>query len=511
MRTKNSIKNTIGSISNNLVNILIGFIAQGVFIKILGLQYLGINGLFNNIVSMLSIVELGIASAIIFNLYKPLATNDKEKIKSLMKFYKKTYHIIALVILILGLSLIPFLSFFIKNISIKDNINLIYLLFIIDAFCSYLLSYKRSILYADQKNYLLNIIHIFYLVVLNSLQITFLVLTKNYILFLIIKIIIRIIENIVITIFANRKYNYLKDKNVKEIDEEIKKDIFTKVKALFFHKIGSFVILGTDNIIISKFLGIVQVGLYSNYYLIINSVQVLFSQIISSSTASVGNLLVTSDKEKTFKVFRRIRLLNFFLSTFGGVSILLIMNSFIMIWIGDKYLLSTTVLITLVINYYQNSIRSSFYIFKEAAGIFHEDRFIPIIESIINIISSIILLQYFGLAGVFMGTIVSGLLIHLYTYPKFVYKRLFDKSYTLYIKELLSYLLLFLIIIFVSLNLSILLVTSSALINLLINVLISITIPTTIIFIVFRKTDEYNYFKDMLKKIFRKKVISNEE
>ena len=189
MRVKNSIKNTTAAIVSNILTILIGLVAQAVFIKILGTEYLGINGLFTNIISMLGIVELGIGSAIVYNLYKPIANRDYETIKSLMNFYKKAYHIIALVVFIIGISIIPFLGYFIGKVTIDININLVYILFIIDIVCSYLLTYKRSLLYADQKNYIINIIHMIYLVTLNISQLLLLYITKNYYLYLGIKII----------------------------------------------------------------------------------------------------------------------------------------------------------------------------------------------------------------------------------------------------------------------------------------------------------------------------------
>ncbi|MDD3241994.1 MAG: polysaccharide transporter [Bacilli bacterium] len=511
MRTKNSINNTIASLFTNIITIFIGIIAQAFFLKILGTEYLGINSLFTNIVSMLGIIELGLGSAIIYNLYRPIQKKEKNKINALMNFYKKAYTKIAFIFLGLGFMMIPILPFFIKNVSIGLNLNIIFILFIIDIFCSYLLSYKRSILYADQKRYIINIIHILYLILLNILQILFLIITKNYYCFLLLKIIFRIIENINISSYVNKKYPYLKGKNKELLDKETEKDIYQKIKALFFHKIGGFVITSTDNIIISKFLGIIQVGLYSNYFLIFNSVQILFSNIIYSTTASIGNLLVDSTKEKNYEIFRRIKLINIWLTTFSSAAILLLITPFIQLWLGNKYLLPEFVLIVLVINHFQLSMRSSYLTFKEAAGIFHQDRFIPIIESIINIILSIILVKFFSLAGVFIGTIISSFVLYGYSYPKLVYKNLFAKNYMNYFLELIKSIFIFIIACTCSCLLADFFYIDNLYLELIINSLISITIPTLIIIIFFRKTDEYKYFKDMLKKIFRKKVISNEE
>lgn len=500
MRTKNSIKNTIVSFISNFLTIIIGLLAQAIFIKTLGSEYLGVNGLFSNIISMLGIVELGVGSAIIYHLYKPIAENDTQKIKALMNFYKKCYHTIAFIILTIGLMITPYLRFFVGDVSIDINIYFVYILFIIEITCSYLLSYKRSIINANQKNYLVNIIHIVYLIVLNSIEITVLLLTRNYYLYLVIKIIMRILENIAVTLLANKLYPYLKENNEK-LDEKTKEGIFQKVKALFFHKVGGFIVLGTDNIIISKFIGIIEVGLYSNYFMIIDAIERLFGQLINVLTPSVGNLLVTETKEKSFEIFKRIRFLNFWIATFSSISLLVVMESFITIWIGKKYLLESCVLIVLVLNYYLKSMRTCHVIYKDAAGLYYEDRYIPILESIINIVASLILLKYFGLAGVFMGTFISSMALYCISYPKYVYKKLFNRSYLDYTKETLGYFLLFITLGLLTFKISSLIVVGNAFIQFIINCLIAVLIPNILLLIIFHRTDNFKYYIDLLKKI----------
>ena len=504
MRTKNSVKNTLISFITNGLTIIIGLIAQKIFIDILGEEYLGINGLFTNIISMLGIVELGIGSAIIYNLYKPIAENNTPKIKALMKFYKKCYHIIALVVLIFGLSITPFLNYFVGEVEINIDLKLVYILFVIDIVCSYLLSYKRSIINANQQNYIVNFVHIGYLIFLNLFQILILVFTKNYYFYLIIKIGMRLLENIVITIIANHLYSFLNDGDEVKLDDNTKKDIFKKVKALFFHKIGSFIVLGTDNLIISRFLGIVQVGLYSNYYLIINAVQTLFGQIINVLTPSVGNLLVENNKKKNYDIFKKVRFLNFWIACFSGVSLLVIMDSFISIWIGEKYILPLLVLVVLVFNYYQKSMRSSYMVFKEGAGIYYEDRFVPIVESIVNIIASIALCKLFGLAGVFMGTIISGFALWCFSYPKYVYKKLFNRKYSDYAKETIGYILLFVLIASGTYYLSTLINFSNIYLEFISNVVIALVIPNLIMLLIFCRTDNFKYYLNLIKSFVRK-------
>lgn len=505
-RTKSSVKNTIGAIASNVVTILINFVAQAIFLKILGVEYSGINGLFSNILTMLGIVEMGLGNAIIFNLYKPIAKNEKEKIKSLMKFYKTSYNIIAIIVSVIGICIIPFLTNIVGEVRANVNINIIYLLFLFDTVAGYMLSYKRSILYANQENYIVNMIHVGYLIIMNLLQLVILYLTKNYYIYLIIKVMMRIVENVIITIVANKKYRYLKEKDIEPLDKETKKDIFKKIRAMFIHKIGGFVVNGSDNIIISYFFGVEAVGFYYNYYIIINAVHTLFTQLITSTTASIGNLLA-SNNEKTFDVFKKIRFLNFWTVSFSGICILTIMNSFITLWIGEKYLLSNVVLYVLVFNYYQKSMRNCYIAFKDAAGIYYEDRYVPIFESIINIVVSIVLLKICGLVGVFLGTLISGFVLHFYSYPKFVYKKIFKRNYKQYLKETVGYILIFAIVAIATYGLANVYNFNNNFIELIKNVVIAVIIPNMIFLLLFRKQEEYQYFKNLIFTVLQKHRI----
>ena len=504
MRTENSIKNAIVSVILNLVSIIIGFVAQRIFIKILGTEYLGINGLFSNVLSMLSIVELGIGSAIIYNLYKPIAEKDEEKVKSLMQFYKVSYRYIALAITIIGILIIPFLKRIVGDVNIPENIILIYALFLIDIIASYLLTYKRSILYANQKTYIINIVHICYLIVMNAFQLIILSITHNYILYLIVKILFRILENIVITIIANKKYPYIKDKNIKLLEKETKKNILTKVKGLVYHKIGGFIVLGSDNIIISYFLGVETVGLYSNYHLIIQAINNLFTQVFNSLTATIGNLLIENDKEKSYGVYKSMLFLNSWIFAFGCSGLSCIMEPFITVWIGTEFILPFEVLIVLVINFYIQGMRRTNNTFKEAAGIFYEDRFVPIMESVVNIIASVILVKIFGLLGVFLGTIISTFILFFYSYPKFVYMPLFNKNYRNYIKDFMTYL----IVAFISTFLSYLAISyihiSNVYIQIIINLILVCIIPNFIHILFFYKTKEFKYCKSIIMNLLNK-------
>lgn len=504
MRLNNSLKNSFTSLISSLLSMLLGFISQVFFIKILGAEYLGLNGLFTNILTILSFFELGIGNAIVFHLYKPIAKQDYKKINILMNFYKKAYTIISVIVFFTGLTFIPFLDKIVGTITIDININIIYILFLINTVSSYLLIYKRNLIYANQKNYISNIIHIIYLIVMNLLQILLLYLTKNYYIYLIIKIICQILENIINGIIASKIYPFLKEKTSEKLDEETKKDVYKKVKALIFHKIGTVFVNGTDNIIISNKLGITIVGIYSNYSLIMSSLNNLLGHVISATTASVGNLLV-SDNNNKFNVFKKIRFINFILSSFSAICFFIIIEPFIKMCFGENFILSKITLIVLVINNFQCTMRSTYNTFKDSAGIWYEDKFIPIIESIINIIFSLILVKNYGLMGVFLGTFISSLVLWGYSYPKYVYKKLFNRKYSSYLKETLYYFILFLLLLQISNIITKYITIENIIVNLLISIVLAILITSIYIYIMFRTNEDYNYYKKLIKEKFIKR------
>lgn len=509
MITKNSLKNLIATSITNILNLILGMISTTLFIRYLNIEYRGINGLFSNIISMLSIAELGISNAIIVNLYKPIREKDTEKIKSLIYFYKKTYNIIIVIMLSLGILIIPFLKYIIKDITVPVNITLAYILMLLSAVCSYILAHKRTILYASQKDYILKIISIIYLFICNFSQIIALYLTKNYYTYLIIKVICQILENITISLVADKEYKFLKDKNYTKLDKQTEKNIWKKVKGLSIHKISNFIVSGTDNIIISSFLGVISVGLYSNYSMIINNIKNVSIQIMSSFQASIGDLIAENNPKNNFEAFKKIRFFNLWLALFTSVCLLIITQDFIKLWIGKEYLLTNQVLIILVLNYYQSILQRPYKGFKDAAGIWIEDKFIPILEAILNIIISLILLKKFGLVGIFWGTFISSLTYWSYSYPKFIYKGIFNKSYLSYIKNIILYLLLFILIATTTHLTTTLFTTTNIILKLIIDIIICCIIPNIILIILFHKTKEFKYFINLLKKLI--KILKNKK
>lgn len=491
-RTKNSLNNLIVSSIGQVLVMIISFFARMVFINILGNEVLGLNGLFTNVLTVLSLVELGIGPAIVYSLYKPIAEDDQKKVSSIMALYKKLYIIIGIVIAVLGLLFTPFVGYLIKDQPDIDNISLIFILFVLNTSISYFFSYKRTFIIANQKKYVTDIYRYSCLFILTVIQIIILLLTKNYILFLLLQIFFTFLENFLISLRANKMYPFLKEKDVEEVSKETKKEIYKNSSALVFHKIGDILVLSIDNIIISTVIGLVWVGYYSNYLLIISAINVFFALLFNSISASIGNLIATESTKKVEETFNHIFFINFWLASVVSICLLILINPFISLWIGSDNLLSSTFVIVLVVNFYFNNLRKTVNTFKTAYGLFWQDRFKPLIESVVNLIFSVILAKKFGIVGVLLGTIISNVLVAFWIEGVVLYKNGLKVSSINYFKKVIYYTLLSVVVYFITINL-IEYIQVDGFLGLLIKGLMSFSIINIIYLLIFFKNKSFKY------------------
>lgn len=511
--TKNSrTKNTFLNISSNFFALVIKtffmFVTRTVFIYCLGKEALGLNGLFTNVLSMLSLAELGIGQAINFSLYKPLSTNNKDKISSLMSFYRKVYKIIGILVFVIGICLIPFLKFLINDIETIKDVYIIYLLYLLNTGSSYFISYKETLIIADQKKYEIIKIEAIFTVFLNLIQIIVLMLTKNFVFYLVAQFCISFLQRIITNIYITKKYNYIDFKTLKRIDTSDKETIKKNVKAMFFHKIGDYCINGTDNLIISSFISITAVGLYSNYLTIITLLNSFVSTIYNGLTASLGNLIATENYDKRYIVFNKMNFVSFILHGFSFVILINIFNDFITIWIGKDYCLNFSIVLCLLISFYLTGMRVSCSITKTAAGIYDIDKFTPLIQAIINLVVSILFVKKIGLLGVILGTIISSIVLPSWQRPHIVYKYVLNRSSKEYFINYFKYIF---VIAFTSI-LSLTLFNYFKISNLLLFIVIKIIIISIIFFglitFLFNKKEEYNYIYEMIRGVLHGKRIS---
>ena len=501
-RTKNSIRNSAVSITTQILTVVMDFVVKTIFIHVLGSEYLGINGLFANIITLLSLADLGVGVAIPYSLYKPLAEKDEKKIRILMKFYKNIYNIIGIVVIIIGLSLIPFLPFIIKDMPDIDGIYLIYSMFVIHSALSYFFVYKKFLIESDQKGYIVSRITFICSISLNIVRVVVLLITKNFILYLFCSIVFVMIQNLWYSHQANKMYPYIKEKNDEAISEEDKKEISTNVSALLIYKVGNVITNGTDNIVISKFLGLIPVGIYSNYILITNSLTNVIIQIFNALTASVGNLVVTNN-ERSKNIYEKLNFFCFWIYSLCSVCLFILINPFVKIWLGNDYVLSNLVAFLLALNFYITGMQSVTNSFRTAYGLFYKARFRPIAMVIINIIVSVILVKYAGIAGVLIGTIVSRLLTVAWLDPYVVYKYGFKDSPKAYYKEYIYYLIIFVISCIGLYYISSLFNMSNILIW-IITAIIIFVLYNIIVYILFHKGENFKYFLEKGLNIIKK-------
>ncbi|MCM1235410.1 MAG: hypothetical protein NC489_35365 [Ruminococcus flavefaciens] len=440
-RTEKALKNTTIALCDLLFSSVMHFINRTVFIYILGKTYLGLSGLFSDILTLLSLAELGVSSAIVYLMYEPAANKEYEKIAALLNEYKKIYYIVGFFITAAGILLIPFLGFFISDIPQLPELPFIYLLCLLNVSVGYFFIYKRSILIIDQKNYVFSLIEIIANFIQNALQIVFLLSMRNYIIYLMINVVCTLGNNITVSVYVNRKYTYIKEYSRARIDRETKKALWINVKAMFLSKLSSAIVTSTDNILISKFVSTVILGFYSNYTLFVKLFRSIIGKLFDALTGSVGNMIVLESKDKIYQNFRRIWFVNYWLVSFLAISFHTLINSFINLWIGEAYLLESKVVFLICLNLYMRLIRNTFLAFIDTYGLFVEIRIKCIAEASINLVASLIFIKIMrmGICGVLLGTFVSNILTNFWYEPYLLFVKKFDKKLTDYFCIFLKY------------------------------------------------------------------------
>lgn len=500
-RTKNSIQNITTSVLGTIVCDGIDFIVRTVFIWYLGKEYLGLNGLFNNILTLLSITELGIGTSIVYNLYKPIAENDIEKIKSYMKLYKTCYTLISLFIGIVGLCLIPFLDYFMaEKPNIPESCIIIYLFFLTNTCVSYLFTYKRSLIIANQKLSIVNIYTMKIRFYSSLIQIIVLILFANYLLYLTIMVICTIATNIIISNKCNALYPYIKGTAIPLKKNEIK-SMFKDVKAMFLYRFCDNFMSGTDSLFISKFINIAVVGLYSNYTVITNTIRNIMTKIFDSITASIGNLNATANIEKKREIFFIHNFAAFWLNAFSSIAIYCLLPSFIKIWIGASYLLPDNTFIPIIILFYLVGILIPVSQYRYATGLFRYGQIRAILMPFFNIAFSYLLVLKYGLAGIFWGTIIARIITQVWFDPLIVFKYSLGSGLVRFYKKNIFYIIVALIAGILTYKFIQIVELNSSILNFIIKSIICILVPNLFFYIVFYKTKEFQFIKN---KIFKK-------
>ncbi len=495
-------KTAVTGILFNVVTAILGFVTQKLFIENLGIENSGINGVFTSVVSILTMADLGVSTAIMFNLYGPLAEGNQGKVAALMAYYRKACWVICGIIAVGGLIMVPFAPMFVGDVVSPVNLYVLFCLFVLNALMTYAFNYKRPLLLADQKGYVVNRVTLFTSILLYGLKIAVLVFTKNFYLLMLGMILVKLIENCIIGCVVNKRYSYLAKK--KKVSQATRKDIKRRIYASAYHNAGAYVVYSTDNIVLSKACGTVQAGLYSSYYMIINTVLTLINQVFNAMTASLGNIYAKDGKEALYRATKNSIFLNFWIYSVVGVSLYFCITPFIRMWIGDDYLFADFTVLALCFNFFLQGLRGPVGNVLGAAGIVYENRFIPIIESIINLVSSILLALWIGVPGVFIGTIISNLFLHLYGYSKYGFEKVLGRKRSEYcfilVKEILLYWAIFALMYVITSWIRI----DSLILQFIAYGIVCIVLPSLMFFVLFRKKQEFKYIKKALKTVLKR-------
>lgn len=500
--------NMFTGIAGYVVNTVVGFVCRIVFVRCLAAEYLGVSGLFSNILTMLSLAELGIGSAIAYALYKPIADKNEMKIASLMQFYKSAYRLIGGIVAIIGLAMIPFLKFIINEPpAIKENLYVLYLLYLFNAVFSYYFSYRCTLFTAMQRDYVVKGFNYVITTVQSIIQVIYLLVTREFLGYLIIQIAGNVIYNIWISCKAGKDYVYIKNKKTVPLSETEKKHLLKDVKALAVYKVTGVLVNNTDNLVITYFNGLISVGLASNYVLFSNTLNVLIQQIFNSLTGSVGNLNATESEERRLEFFKAMNMANFWLYGLGAIGIALVSGDLVNLFYGSKFIMNIQIPIILAINFYMIGMQITVYTFKSTLGLFKYGQYILIFTAIINLVLDVILGKKLGVFGIYLATAIARLLTNTWYEPYALYRYGFKKSPFEYLIRYVKYFVVLLIAGGISYQLCEM-CKFSILMNVVLKMIICIVVSFCVFTVCFYKTTEFRYLYNKIKQILHFKKYS---
>ncbi len=506
-RTKNTLYNAIGGISVKLITLITTFISRTVFLKVLGIQYAGVSSVFTDVLIILSFAELGIGQAITYALYKPIAEGDSFQIKKLMAVYKRIYTTIAFVVFGVGLCLIPFLHYIIKDVpDIVEDIRLIYVLYLGNTACSYLLIYKSTFLTAAQKDYKVSRIKAVIAVLKSIIECVLLLVFRNFIVYLVFSIMVVILQNFIVAKIAEREYPIIKEKSKERLNIEERRKLVSDVRALALYKVSGTVLNGTDSIITSSIMGTGVVGILGNYNLITNNVYSFVMQIFNATSASIGNLVATSTNAHQYKIFKEMLFLCFWIYCFCSTCLWVLFNPFMQIWQGTDRMFSQIVVGLLVADFYIKGVLSPVSQFRTSNGLFVQGKYRPVIMAIINIVVSIILCRAIGIAGIILGTIISRALTQLWYDPWLIYREVFKESVFSYFLTYIFYLILTAVSCFASQQLLNVVYPKNNIIQLFIGLGICIVVSNLVVVLVFHSRTEFKKTIQIIRNVLKKNL-----
>lgn len=505
-RTKNATRNIIYGTILKIYQLLVPFVVRTAMIYVLGAEYLGLGSLFTSILSVLNLTELGVGSAMVFSMYKPIAEDDTSRICALMSLYRKYYRIIGSVILVVGIAITPFIPKLVKG-DIPDGINLIVLYWLnlgATVLTYFLFAYKNSLLSAHQRLDVGNKISMIITTLQYALQIGAIFL-KNYYLYVIVALFTTALNNIVTAIIVDKMYP--KYKPVGKLDKNEIKIINRRIRDLFTAKLGSVIVGSVDSIVISAFIGLSALGIYNNYYYIMSSVMAFVAIIYSSCTAGIGNSIVTESMDKNYSDFKTMSFIIGWIMAVCMPCFLCLYQPFMKIWVhNSKFMLPNNMIPLFCIYFFVCEISMVWATYKDAAGMWHEDRFRPLIGAMANLIMNILFVKYVGIGiyGIVLSTIISYVLISMPWLIYNLFKLLFKRSCSEYIKEILKLIMANMIICTICYFVCNLF-SVNIIAKIIVNGIVCLIVSNVVMFAFYFKTEEFTRSKMLVYKMIWRK------
>lgn len=486
-RTKNTIKNIRAGMILRIYQMVVPFLMRTAMIYVMGVQYLGLNSLFVSIIQILSLAELGVGNAMVFAMYEPIARDDERTICALMKLYRKYYRIIGLLIGAVGLLMTPMVPHLISGeIPGELNIYVLYLLNLAATVLTYwLFAYKNCLLLAHQRNDIASWITAGTYTVQWCLQLLVLVVYHNYYLYLLVALGVQALNNILLAVIVTRKYPVYKP--VGQLDRDEVRGINQRIRDLFTAKLGTVVLKSSDTIVLSAFLGLTVLAIYQNYFFIVSSVITIIEIILGSMMAGLGNSYVLESRQKNYRDFEKFSFLYLWLTGVCTCCFMGMYQPFMEIWVGKELMFGMGEVTCFSMYFFAYTLNRLLNVYKDSAGLWHEDRFRPLVTALVNISLNLLLVNSWGIYGVLLSTVLSMVLVGMPWILHNIFTHIFERKM---MKEYIQQLILHILSTAVScvlVSLICLQIDADTWIRLLLCGVISVIVPSALFFVLFYK------------------------
>lgn len=504
-RTQNAVRNIGWGIIEKIITLLLPFITRTILIKVLGAEYLGLNSLFTSILQVLSITELGFGSAIVFSMYRQIEEGDNKTICALMNVYRKIYLVVGSIILLAGLIITPFLTSLIKGIYPKDiNIYVLYLIYLFNTVIGYYLwGYKAALFSAHQRNDLVSKRNTVVSLVAEIFKLLVLITIRNYYAYVVIFPLATIITNVLNALLAKKMFPDIICEG--DISKETRTGLRKRIVGLVSFKIYNVIFASVDTIVISAFLGLTPLAIYNNYYYIQTALVGFLTIFTSSITAGVGSKMVTNSPDDNYEDFKKFTFVNGWVVSWCSICLLCLYQHFMQLWVGESLVFPFQTMVLMVLYFYFPRMTTLTYTYREAAGLWWEDRFRPLVATVANLAINIALVQIIGMDGVIISTLICSILINIPWGSIVLFKNYFKRSTAEYFKLILFYTVATTVV-----GCATVLVCNPlpaiGLVSLLIKAIICVIVPNILLLLIYHRRPEYAYMKNLVAMMKRKIV-----